>query len=112
MIGAGEYRHSVHVDRQKKEADGAGGTRSAWRRQWSAIPARVLPLKGGELVRDGRTKGEAFFEITIRANPTTLQIVPSDRLLNARTGVVYDVQHIADLKGDGRELLLTCRTTT
>lgn len=112
MIGAGQYRHRVHVERQRAELDGAGGSRSVWRRQWSDIPARVLPMKGGEEVRDGRLKGDTNFEITIRANPTTNQIVPSDRLVNARTGAVYTVQHIADLKGDGRELLLTCRTTT
>ena len=112
MIGAGQFKHMVHVERQRAELDGAGGSRSVWRRQWSSIPACVLPMKGREEVKDGRLKGEANFEITIRANPTTLQIVPSDRLVNARTGAVYDVQHIADLQGDSRELLLTCRTTT
>ena len=111
MTGAGEFRSRVHVERQKKEADGAGGTRSIWRRQWSDIPARILPMRGGEEVKAGRLAMNSDFEITIRANPTTRLIKPTDRLVNARTGEVYEVKHIADLRGEDRELLLTSRST-
>lgn len=110
MIGAGQYRDRVTVVRLKKQSDGAGGTRSVWEQKWSAFPAQILPMRGGEEVKGGRLASVSDFEITLRSDGASRQIVPTDRLVNARTGVIYEVKHIADLKGENRELLFTCRS--
>lgn len=110
MTGAGSFRDRVNVTRLKKQADGAGGTRTVFETKWSSIPAQILPMRGGEEVKGGRLASVSDFEITTRADSVTRLIVPTDRLVNTRTGVIYEVKHIADLKGENRELLFTCRS--
>lgn len=109
-LPSGQYRDLVHVQRRTKTPDGYGNTEDAWVQKWASIPARVLPMRGGEEVKQARLAMVSNFEISLRANPTTKQITAGDRLVNARSKATYDILHIADLNGDGREFLLTCRT--
>lgn len=109
---AAEFRDRVDAIRETKVGDGYGNTRSgAWTVFAKGIAAKVSPLKGGEIVKAGRLAEESNFEVTVRGYSQTRAILPTDRLRNARTGVVYDIKHIADLTGDGREFLFTCRVT-
>lgn len=105
MIGAGLLKDRVNVERQRAQDDGYGNTVSDWRAKWSALPARVQAMKGGEQIRAARLAESAPFEITIRSNPATKQIMASDRLVNARSKVVYEIRHIMEHDGD---LVLTC----
>lgn len=105
MIAAGLLKDRVNVERQRSQDDGYGNTLSDWRLKWSAIPAFVQPMKGGEQIRAARLAEDAPFEITIRSNPTTLQIMASDRLVNARSKLVYEIRHIMEHDGD---LVVTC----
>ncbi|WP_295217325.1 head-tail adaptor protein [uncultured Brevundimonas sp.] len=108
MIPAGKFRDRVNAQRQTKASDGYGNTIAGWAPLWSGIAAYILPLRGGEEVRAGRLISKNAFEITLRQSPTTNKLAPSDRLVNARSGVVYEVRNIADLKGEGRDWLVTC----
>lgn len=106
MIAAGKLRQLVTVERQRTVDDGYGNHTGEWRVRFASIPASVQPMKGGEQVRQARLAEVSPFEITIRRNPTTLQIEPSDRLVNVRSKTVYLIKHILDL--DNGDLTLTC----
>lgn len=105
MIAAGLLRDRITVQRKRTADDGYGNHTADWRNQWSAIPARVAPMKGGEQVRAARLSEVSPYEITIRSNPTTRLILPTDRLVNDRSKVVYEIKHVMELDND---LVLTC----
>lgn len=111
VTAAGAYRHTINVQRQAKVKDGYGNTKGTWKPLFQGVPAAITPMKGGEVVKAARLTSEASFEITVRANPSTKKIKTSDRVVNARTGAKYDVKNVAELV-EGRELLLTCVSTT
>ncbi len=105
MIAAGKLRDLVTAERQRTVDDGYGNHTAEWRVRYASIPASVQPMKGGEQIRAARLAEVSPFEITIRRNASTLQIEPSDRLVNVRNKTVYQIKHILDLDGD---LILTC----
>lgn len=108
-LKAGDLTHRVSVLRQAKVADGYGNTRSKGFSQIaSRIPAKVSAMKGGEAIRGQRLASINAVEVWVRANSQTLAILPTDRIRDDRTGVEYEIKNIADLRGMGSELLITC----
>ncbi|WP_374274439.1 head-tail adaptor protein [Brevundimonas sp.] len=106
-LTSGDLRGRVDVQRKANADDGYGNKRGAWATIHQGIPAKIAIMKGKEEVRAQRLASVSAVEIHVRATPITEAILPSDRLINARTGRAYDIRHIGDLEGLGRSLLIT-----
>lgn len=108
---SGALRDRVNVERNSPVSDGYGNTVGGWGTLYAGVPASVLPMKGGEVVRMSRVESSGAVEIWMRSSSETRSITPSDRLINSATGAIYEIRHIADLTGRNRDLLFTCEET-
>lgn len=107
-LSAGDLRHRLRVERSVTGDDGYGNTITGEYAVLFVVAAKVNAQKGGEAVQAARLVSSGSVEVWVRGTRQSRQITPSDRLVNVRTGAVYEVRHIADLEGDGAVLLLTC----
>ena len=82
------YRESVQL--QQRAVDANGDRTGAWATA-ATLAAQIIPLVGGQVALDQRLQGRQPYAITLRACAASQALDNSWRLVNARTGVVYDV---------------------
>lgn len=94
MTGAGNLRELVNMQTRTMVDDGYGNEQTGpYETQWSG-PARVQILRGTETVMAGRLAGSQTFAITMRWQPEFTTINTGWRMVNDRTGAVYDITSI------------------
>ncbi|PHR57927.1 MAG: hypothetical protein COA43_11160 [Robiginitomaculum sp.] len=112
---AATLRDVIYVDRRGTGPnDGYGNTATAWERFTPPAPknlyARIIPLRGNETLIAGRAAGVVLYEITVRYSSLTKDICSSDRIVNARSGVTYNITAVVNLDMRSRYLILSCST--
>lgn len=111
--GAGELRESVYFERRAVSDDGFGNTVSGDFARWyptpsGGVPAKIVPLRGGETVQAQRLAGTAIYEIWVRADSTLDGLTAADRVVDARSGEIYNIRVDVNPDMRGRFRVLTC----
>lgn len=101
-------RHRVSIMRRSAVSDGMGGTEETWTAIAENIPAEIVESKGGEKVMSMRLSGVRPCSITMRANDATRTISSSDRLIDERTGEVFDVKWCGSLDERRQWIVTAC----
>lgn len=92
---AGALRESVTFQRPGTGAgDGAGnyGTAFANITDLVGLPAQLKPLRQGEVALAEGVQGRVLYEVTLRHTAAAAGIRVGDRMLDARTGVTFNVK--------------------
>lgn len=97
----------ITVQRRSEVPDGFGNVKGGWLTVGSGIPARVIPLKGGEQVKAQRLQAIKNYEVVMRSASFTRNITAADRLINQRTGEAYNIRHVANLDERDQWLVFT-----
>ena len=98
---AGRLRERVMFQMRDTGDDGEGNiVTNAWVDQFS-VAARLVPLRGGEAVMEGRLAGRQAFVLSVRQSARTRRIKPSWRAFDERAGLGNDGQplRVLDIKG-------------
>lgn len=82
--GAGELRERVHLQKRGAADDGFGGDAGGAFKTQVTVWARLMPLRGGEAVLQGRLQGQQTYVLTIRQSSETRQITSGWRIVDAR----------------------------
>ena len=101
---AGKLNKKVSIEAQASVTTTDGGTKPAWTEIASGVWAAIEPLGGKEWVTAGGTQSEANHRIRIRylsGIKTSMRVVHKDRF--------FDIQYVADVRSEGRELHLMCK---
>ena len=110
--GAGELRESVFFERRENVSDGYGNTVSGdFARLYppsGGVPAKIMPMRGGETVLAQRLAGTAMYEITVGNDSGLAGLLPSDRVVDARSGEIYNIRVHVNPDMRGRFIALTC----
>lgn len=109
-MAAGRLNRRVTVERRTTADDGYGNTVSD---VWAAVienePAEIRPLRGGEGVEAAKIEARGLVEITVRHSSRTVQITPGDRIRNARSGQLLNINYIENPDMRGKFLKLVCQ---
>lgn len=106
MIGAGDLRDRIVVQRRKAQGDGYGNTLGDWE-DLVFRASKLTPTRGGEAVIAGRAQGVALFDCWVRFDSVTRQITTDDRVLDARDrSREFNIRFAQDMDGRKRFLLL------
>lgn len=103
----GSLRESVRIERQVLTPDGGGGSTSKWSIILAGLPARITPVSGNEKLLAQGLQAVAIYQITVRGSSDTLTILESDRIVNERTGTVFNIRFIQNPDERGRFLEIT-----
>jgi SPP1 family predicted phage head-tail adaptor len=113
LPAAGDLRESILIQTETKAPDGRGGSTSTWSQKIAAMPARITPMmRGGETVIAAALTSVATYEIWVRCNSDTDTIAPADRVVNARTGLTYNIRLISNPDEHRRFYCILCQTGT
>ena len=108
---AGRLNRSITIERRGATDDGYGNTVSdAWAAVISNEPAEIRPMRGAEGIEAAKIEARGLFEVRVRYSSRTVQITPSDRIRNARTGDLYNVDYIEQPDMRGKYLRIVCRS--
>ena len=105
---AGELRERVRFERRVKAGDdGFGNVTYAWQAITGTVGANLEPQGSSETVDQELLRADASFGVTVRWSKQTQAIVTNDRMINARTGEVYDIRSIGNPDQRRRYLVMT-----
>jgi len=94
-VGAGQLRESVTFQRQGVGALNSHGNKGqAWANIASliAIAAQLKPLRANEQVNAQGVTGLAVYEVLVRHTAAAAGVRVGDRMVDARSGVMYNVK--------------------
>lgn len=91
---AAQLRELLRLERRGKFPDGAGGFDEGWGEVADNIPAKVFHKTGSEQVLAERLKGVTVLEIHVRSNEMISTMTTDDRLVDARTGALYNIKTV------------------
>lgn len=96
------FRHRIAFAQRSAVSDGYGNEEGAWAELFE-LPARLIPRLGGESVMSARLEGTQPVTLRVRVSTESRQITPDWRARDVVSGVIYNVQAIADpYAGDAR----------
>jgi|AntAceMinimDraft_17_1070374.scaffolds.fasta_scaffold01920_9 hypothetical protein len=91
---AGEARDLVRFERKGAVTGGYVKTSAAWS-TLATVAAKIEADKiGKEEVIGDKVRGVSDFKITVRDCAALASLTTSDRAINARSGVIYDLRHV------------------
>lgn len=102
---AGELRQRIRIERHQQIVNDLGDTVGAWRPLVSGVAARIEAVRGGEEVQANRLSGLSTSNITVRWSQSLAGVTATDRIVDERSGQVFDIRWAANL--DSRSLFLT-----
>lgn len=112
-MSAGQLNRRVTIERRAISADAYGNTQGAWAALYSSLPAEIRPVKtnaaSAETVDAGSVVAVGLVEVKLRYSSRTRQILPSDRVIDARAGKVYDIRAIEQPDMRNKYLRLLCQ---
>ena len=106
---AGTLREKIRTETRTSVSDGGGGFDDAWATTESGIFAGILAKSGSEKLLEERLKGVVVHEITVRYSDKTSSINSDMRIVNERSGAVYN---IAAVLPDTRKRFIVITATT
>jgi head-tail adaptor len=106
LPSAGSLRERVRIERSMATPDFLGGVQtSKWRAIVTGVPAQITPTtRGAEMVVAQGLQATATFEVWLRSSTETLAITEADRLVDERTGRVFNIRMITNPDERGRYL--------
>lgn len=99
---SGNIFDRVAFDAPTVSADGYGGNVSGWSEQFTT-QAHIMYLRGGETVQAARLQGRQPVVVTIRNSTQGQAVLPSWRMRDTRSGMVYNIRSI--VRSDNRQFL-------
>lgn len=99
---SGSLFDRVAFDAPTVSADGYGGNVSGWSEQFTT-QAHIMYLRGGETVQAARLQGRQPVVVTIRNSAQGQAVLPSWRMRDVRSGMVYNIRSI--VRSDNRQFL-------
>lgn len=112
---AGGLRHRITIQAKPDDAgtDAFGAQLDDWADRYVAVPARIRPLTGRELIAAAQVVDGATTEIQIRYLPGItgkLRVKHPATCCGNAADEIYDVLFAQDVEQRHRELLLLCNT--
>lgn len=108
-ITANDLRDRVSLEKREEIDDGYGGTVGAWVPQFERN-ACILLSKGGETVIAARLQSVQPALIIVRYDAQTAAITAAWRLIETRSGTVYNIRTVADMERRGRFITMLCES--
>ena len=109
-ITASDLRDRVRLEMREEVDDGWGGTAPGdWAAQFERN-ACILLSKGGETVIAARLQSVQPALIIVRFDTETATITPTWRLIETRSGTVYNIRTAADMERRRRFITLLCES--
>lgn len=110
-MAAGPMRERIRFERRQATAgDGAGNFEEAWAQVGGTVWARIAPAKGRETVLASKLQGVKPVEITVRWSREladgAARITSDDRIVNPRTGEVFNITAPPENPDQRRKYLL------
>jgi len=106
-ITASDLRDRVSLERQEEVDDGYGGVVGQWVTQFERN-ACILLSKGGETVIAARLQSIQPALIIVRHDAETATITAAWRLIETRSGTIYNIRTSADMERRGRFITMLC----
>ena len=106
-ITANDLRDRVSLEKREEIDDGYGGTVGAWVPQFERN-ACILLSKGGETVIASRLQSIQPALIIVRYDAETATINAAWRLIETRSGTIYNIRTSADMERRGRFITMLC----
>lgn len=107
MIPAGSLRHKVTLESRTATKDATGQRAYTW----STLATVRAAIKTGFARESGTASGTVESKstiITIRYSSTVAALNSDDRVTDANTGTVYDIESVTNKNEENRILELTC----
>ncbi|KAB2771014.1 phage head closure protein [Brucella anthropi] len=108
-IIANALRDRVRLEKREEVDDGYGNTYGQWVAQFER-DACILPSKGGETVIASRLQEVQPALILVRYDAETATITAAWRLIETRSGTVYNIRTSADMERRGRFITMLCES--
>jgi SPP1 family predicted phage head-tail adaptor len=110
---AGKLRERVTFQKRMLQADDGYGNALTAFADVMTVWARITPLRGGEGVIAARLQGTQPVLITVRHSTETAAITPDWRLVDARTGTIYNIRTaVADERKAQIDMICEAGTAT
>lgn len=107
---AGQMRDRVRIEtRVLGPDDGAGNRLEDWAAR-ATVWAEIRALNRGEAVQAGKLEGRRTAEIRIRWSRAVADVSPDDRVVEPRSGEVWNIRAVEDRDRRRAILTLTCET--
>lgn len=106
-ITASDLRDRVSLEKREEIDDGYGGVVGQWVTQFERN-ACILLSKGGETVIAARLQSVQPALIIVRYDAETAAITAAWRLIETRSGTVYNIRTVADMERRGRFITMLC----
>ncbi|NKE74473.1 phage head closure protein [Ochrobactrum sp. MC-1LL] len=106
-ITANALRDRVRLEKREEVDDGYGNTYGQWVPQFER-DACILPSKGGETVIASRLQEVQPALIIVRFDAETATITAAWRLIDARSGMIYNIRTAADMERRRRFITMLC----
>jgi len=108
-ITASDLRDRVSLEKREEIDDGYGGVVGQWVTQFERN-ACILLSKGGETVIAARLQSVQPALIIVRYDAETAAITAAWRLIETRSGTVYNIRTVADMERRGRFITMLCES--
>lgn len=89
---SGTLRQKVRIEARTRAPDGGGGFEQGWSTTQSGLKARIIDKSASESVVGDALKGISTHEIFLRLSSKTEGITNLMRVVDERTGAIYDVK--------------------
>ncbi len=99
---SGQLFDRVAFDAPTVAVDGYGGNVAGWSEQFISY-ANIMFLRGGETVQAARLQGRQPVVVTIPMSNEGQAVLPSWRMRDTRSGIVYNIRSI--VRSDDRQFL-------
>lgn len=106
MATAGQLRERVTVQRRSEVSDGAGNYLSDWANLYTSLPARIIPLRGGETVIASKLQGTGIVNIVVRYSSESAAVTTEDRIVHGSE--TYNIRYISNEDERDRFLTFMC----
>lgn len=91
---AGTLRERVTLQKRATQADdGFGNTLAAFSDQFT-VAASIVPMRGDEQILAARLQGVRAVTITVRQSSNADQITAEWRVVDARSGEIYNIRSV------------------
>lgn len=108
-ITANALRDRVSLEKREEIDDGYGNVYGQWVAQFER-DACILLSKGGETVIASRLQSIQPALIIVRYDTETATITAEWRLIETRSGTVYNIRTSADMERRGRFITMLCES--
>lgn len=106
----GRFRESVNFQRRSTASDGYGNQVASWADMAGLVgfPARIAPMRGGEDVIASKLQANGLVEIKVNSCVAIRGVTATDRIVDTRTGEVYNIRYIENKDERNRYVTFVC----